>query len=75
MITRRRTGCYRRGELTIANGVELSSDNEFLSENRIKTECDEDCSARSICLTIVKRLEKEDWKGAEILIDTLIKED
>ena len=71
MVTKRRSECFKEGKLTTINGETLMSDGEFMYVDRIKSECD--CSAQMICISIIEKMNKRNWVGASLLLDTIIK--
>lgn len=58
-----------RNELSICNETDLTSDDEFMSKQRIIDVCE--CSAKTICCTIAEKLANKEGSEAFCLLSDL----
>lgn len=71
MIKKQRNECYKQGLLETTNAQYLTSDGNFLDEDAVKNGCSDDCSAKNICISVIQKLNKNNFVGASILLNTL----
>ena len=66
---RKREDCWRKNQLEIANRNILMSDGDIMTPERINVDCE--CSGKTICMTIARRIEAGHLCSASDLLQEL----
>ena len=68
---RQKKNCFQNKSLEIVNNEILSSEEDFMSEELVKNSCSDECCAKSLCITIIQKLNHNNYIGANVLLNTL----
>lgn len=68
-ISKTKTECYKNKSLSIFNREMLVSDGQYMSEERIKAQCE--CPAKCICVCITQKLQHGDYNNAIKLMESI----
>lgn len=60
--------CYKKNQLSIVNRTDLSSYGDYMTIDKVKSEC-KNCQLSCMCCTMITKLNNGNYKGAEELFE------